>query len=263
MPAGRSTTKVGGTDEEIRLDGAGIRFGESWALQDISLTIRASERVALVGPSGAGKTTLLSLMNGSRTPTLGTVTVFGKGLAGLKRKELGRVQSRIGAIHQQFDLVGPLRVVHNVNAGRIARWSLGKALGSLIWPRGVNDVREALARVGIADKMFERTDRLSGGQLQRVAIARVLLQDPALILADEPIASLDPARARDTMDLLKQLATELGKTLVVSLHAFDYALSHCDRVIGLREGKLIFDAHSKDVTEAMASRLYRIKAGLG
>lgn len=242
----------------VTLSGAGVRFGDQWALRDVEFRLFPGERVALVGPSGAGKSTFLSLLNGTVTPTAGEVRVFGRDLAALKPAQLRRTQARLGTIHQQFDLVGPLRVIHNVNAGRLADWSVGRALLSLASPREARRVQEALGRVGLADKVYERTDHLSGGERQRVALARVLAQDPAAILADEPISSLDPVRGAEVMDLLRDLCIELNKTLVTSLHVFEYALSHCDRVVGLRQGRVIFDRPAGQVTKTMAADLYRI-----
>ncbi|MDP8938152.1 MAG: ATP-binding cassette domain-containing protein [Actinomycetota bacterium] len=235
-----------------------VRFGAVHALEGVDLDVAPGERVALVGPSGAGKSTLLGLLNGTLRPSSGRVEVLGRDLARLRPRELRAVQSRIGAVRQQFDLVGPLRVVHNVNAGRLGQWSLARAAWSLLSPRDVGAIDTALRRVGIPDKLHERIDRLSGGEQQRVALARVLVQDPAAILADEPISSLDPARGREVMDLLRDLAVERGRTLVVSLHAFEYAVSHCDRVVGLRGGRILFDAAADRVDAAMTDELYRI-----
>ena len=247
------------SDAAFSLRGAGVRFGALDALAEVDLEVAAGERVALVGPSGAGKTTLLSLLNGTVAPTSGTVRVLGTDLAAARPARRRAVQRRIGTVSQQFDLVGPLRVVHNVNAGRLGRWSLARAAWSLVSPLETASVEAALARVGVADKLHERTDRLSGGQQQRVALARVLVQDPAAVLADEPIASLDPTRAREVMDLLRDLGGEGGRTLVVSVHAFEYALSHFDRVVGLRAGRVVFDAPAAGVAGPMVEDLYRLE----
>lgn len=243
----------------VSLRGVSVRFGANQALEGIDLELRGGERVALAGPSGAGKTTLLALLNGSLSPTTGTVEVLGHDLAQLPPRELRRVQSRIGTVHQHFDLVGPLRVVHNVNAGRLPAWSLAKAMWSLVSPQEASGAEAALARVGVAEKLYERTDRLSGGQQQRVAVARALVQQPEILLADEPIASLDPGRSLEVMDLLRCLSAESGMTLVVSLHALAYARSHCDRIVGLRGGRIVFDAATPEVTEAMVASLYRLE----
>ena len=242
----------------FELQQAGKRYGDLWALRDASLRINAGERVALVGSSGAGKSTLLNLLNGSLVPDQGTVHVLGQELARLSPGQLRRVQRHIGTIYQQLHLVGTLSVIHNVNAGRLGRWSLLRAARALLRPLQVEEAEQALARVGIAEKLYERTDRLSGGQQQRVALARVLVQDPQAILADEPVASLDPERARRIMELLSTLSQELQKTLVVSLHTVDFALDFCDRVVGLRDGQIAFDVPAAEVTQEMLGEVYEI-----
>jgi phosphonate transport system ATP-binding protein len=228
------------------------------ALVDCSLTIQAGERVALIGPSGAGKSTLLNLLNGSLAPTTGQVLLLGQNVSTLRPRQLRRLQRLVGTVYQQHHLVSNLAVVHNVNAGHLGHWSLARALWSLCWPQQVETAAAALAQVGIADKLYARTDRLSGGQQQRVALARVLVQDPLAILADEPIASLDPQRSQDIMNLLRQLNETTGKTLVTSLHDVEFALIHCDRILGLRQGRLLFDLPSPQVTEAVMADLYRL-----
>jgi phosphonate transport system ATP-binding protein len=166
----------------------------------------------------------------------------------------------VGTIYQQLHLVGSLRVIHNVNAGRLGSWSALRALGSLLRPLEVEQARLALAGIGIENKLFERTDRLSGGEQQRVALARVLVQQPDLILADEPVSSLDPARSDEVMRLLTTVVTGSSRTLVVSLHDFDVARRRCDRVIGLRAGRVAFDLPAAQVTDALGVDLYRLSA---
>jgi phosphonate transport system ATP-binding protein len=186
------------------------------------------------------------------------VHVLGQDMAQLKTKELRAIQQRIGTVYQQFNLVDNLAVIHNVNAGQLGRWPLWRAVLSLIRPFDVQPAYEALGRVGIPEKLYMLTGKLSGGEQQRVALARALVQNPDAILADEPIASLDPERARELMDLLSLLAQEMGKTLVVSVHAIEYAYSHCERIIGLRNGRILFDAPSDQVPEAWVQSLYKI-----
>ncbi len=235
------------------------RFGDFQALAGINLRIRAGERVALVGPSGAGKTTLINLLNGSLLPSQGEVRVLGRDVARLPPRALRQVQRQIGTVYQQFHLVDNLRVIHNVNAGHLGRWSFLKAAISLIWPLEADTAAQALAQVGIPEKLYERTDQLSGGQQQRVALARVLVQNPAAILADEPISNVDPERSREIMDLLRLMNQQTGKTLVISLHAIEFAHSHCQRIIGLRQGRVLFDAPPPEVSPEMVEALYRIE----
>ncbi len=234
------------------------QFGNFPSLTDINLQIWHGDRVALVGPSGAGKSTLIGLLNGALLPTQGEVSVLGRHLAHLRPKLLRQVQRQVGTIYQQFHLVDNLRVIHNVNAGHLGRWSFFQAAISLIWPLEVEMAAKALTQVGIPEKLFERTDRLSGGQQQRVAIARVLVQNPTAILADEPISSLDPERSREIMDLLRQLSQETGKTLVTSLHAIEFARSHYQRIIGLRQGRIFFDTPAEALSDTMIEELYRL-----
>jgi phosphonate transport system ATP-binding protein len=233
------------------------QFGQFKALADVSLQIESGERVALVGASGAGKSTLLRLLNGTIFPTEGEVWALGRNLAQLRSRQLRHVQQQIGTVYQQFHLVDNLPVIHNVNAGHLGHWSFWRALASLIYPLEVETAAKALTQVGIPEKLYARTDRLSGGQQQRVALARVLVQDPAVILADEPIASLDPELSREIMDLLRDLSQSAGRTLVVSLHDIEFALSHCQRVIGLKQGSIAFDVPANQVTPAMFAALYQ------
>jgi phosphonate transport system ATP-binding protein len=247
------------TPAAFELRSVGVRFGGTTALAAVDLRIAPGERVALIGPSGAGKSSLLSLLNGTLVPSEGTVRALGRDLAQLRSGELRRLRRAIGTIHQQHDLVGPLRVVHNVNAGQLGRWPLWRAAWSLLSPRGIEQVSAALQRVGIAGKLNERTDRLSGGEQQRVAIARVLVQDPAAILADEPIASLDPERGRDVVDLLVELGQERQTTLVVSLHDVEIALERFQRIVGLRAGEVVIDAAPDEISPAAIAKLYELE----
>ncbi len=240
------------------LTGVSQRFGAFPALTDISIQISAGERVALVGPSGAGKSTLMRLLNGTIFPSDGKIRALGQEIIHLRPKQLRQLQGQIGTIYQQFHLVDTMRVIHNVNAGHLGSWSLAKSLLSLVWPRDVDVAAHALSQVGITEKLYEPTHQLSGGQQQRVAIARVLVQNPEVILADEPISNLDPERSREILDLLVKLSTDRNTTLIASLHAVEFALSHFERVIGLRQGKILFDAPANEVSPELIHNLYQI-----
>lgn len=242
------------------LERAGRRFGDVVALHDVSFTVWPGERVALVGPSGAGKSTLLALLNGSLSPTEGEVRVLGQPIARLDPDARRALQRQIGTMYQQFHLVDNLRVIHNVNAGHLARWSWGKSLLSLVWPLDRATAVRALAQVGIPEKLYARTGHLSGGQQQRVALARVLVQDPRVILADEPVSSLDPERGREMMRLLSELGAAAGRTLVVSLHLMELARTYCQRLIGLRAGEVVFDLPPEQVTAERITSLYQIES---
>ena len=227
------------------------------ALAPLSLTIREGEKVAIVGPSGSGKTTLLHILGGVIQPDTGSVALNGHALSDLKP---GReLSSLVGVIHQQFDLVPHLSVIHNVLAGRLGQWSVLRSLVSLFSPRDAHLAEEALARVGLSDKTHERASKLSGGEQQRVAIARLLVQNPRVIIADEPVSSLDPARARDVMRLLAGIAKESGKTLITSIHSVDLAREFFDRVIALRNGRLRFDIPIAEASDRLLGELYDLE----
>ncbi|MGY1839150.1 MULTISPECIES: phosphonate ABC transporter ATP-binding protein [unclassified Modestobacter] len=238
------------------MDGVSVRYGGTTALTGVDLTVGAGERVALVGPSGAGKSTLLGLVNGSVLPTAGSLEVLGADPAALRGPALRRLRARVGTVHQHLELVGQLRVVHNVNAGRLGDWSAARAAWSLVRPQGMPEVLAALAAVGLADRAYERTERLSGGQRQRVAVARLLVQGPELVLADEPASALDPVLADAVLGLLAGLATERGGALVASLHDPALALRHCTRVVGLVDGWVVLDAPAERLTVGDLAEFY-------
>lgn len=240
----------------VRLCGVDRRFGQRAALQGIDLTVKAGDRVALLGPSGAGKSTLLSLLNGSIRPTSGSVEVLGSDLSTVSPADLRALQRRIGTISQRLDLVDQVRVLHNVNAGRLGHWSVARSLAALVVPRADPIVTSALERVGMGWSVHERTERLSGGERQRVAIARLLVQKPDLVLADEPVSSLDPSRASEVLELLRS-ATPQG-TLVVSLHQPDLARRYCTRILGLQDGRVVVDRPAQDLEDSVIDDLYAL-----
>jgi phosphonate transport system ATP-binding protein len=227
------------------------------ALHEVDLTVAAGERIAVVGASGAGKSTLLGVLNGSVLPAAGAVRVLGADPSALRGRALRQLRARTGTVHQHLELAGPLRVVHNVNAGRLGSWSAARAAWSLVRPAGLEDVRTALERVGLADRMFERTDRLSGGQRQRVALARLLVQRPDLVLADEPASALDPALADLALGLLGEPSAR-GGALLACLHDPALALRHCDRVVGLTAGRLTLDAPAAALSLVELERFYGV-----
>ncbi|MBI2204071.1 MAG: phosphonate ABC transporter ATP-binding protein [Candidatus Rokubacteria bacterium] len=232
-------------------------FGrETSALDGVTLHVAPGEHVAVIGPSGAGKTTLFRLLNLALRPTSGSLRFEGADVATLSDAALRQARTRIGTIYQQQNLVGRLRVVHNVLAGHLGRWSTAAALASLVRPREVETASAALARVGIGEKLYARTDELSGGQQQRVAIARVLVQDPDVVLADEPVSSVDPSLAVTLITLLRDLSDESRKTLLVNLHSVDLALSFFPRIVGVRAGRVAFDLPPDRVTVDLLEALY-------
>ncbi len=243
----------------VQLDQISLRHGALEALRQVSLRIDAGERVALLGPSGAGKTSLLSIINTSVAPSSGTLHIFGQQPVDLTPHDRRTLRCRIATVHQGLHLPGSLRVIHNVNAGRLGEWSTRRALWSLARPRETEHARAALDELGIVEMLWRRTDTLSGGERQRVALARMMVQGADLVLADEPIANLDPARSRDVVAALvaaAQPADGSQRALVVSLHAIDLATEFFDRVIGLKGGRIAFDLPAKGVTDEIADDLY-------
>lgn len=229
-------------------------YGENRALSSLSLCIQKGERIALIGPSGAGKSTLLNILAMIIQPDSGEYLLDGKTSSQYKAgKTLAR---KLGIIRQQFDLVPNLPVIHNVLAGRLGEWGFFRSTLSFFIPQDKNMAIHALDRVGLLEKVYEKTSNLSGGQQQRIALARLLVQRPEIILADEPVASLDPARAEDIISKLVQLAEEENQTLITSLHSVELAAKYFDRIIALRDGKIFFDLPTNEVTEHMLADLY-------
>ena len=226
------------------------------ALKHVSLRLEAGEQVAVIGPSGAGKTSLLRVAATSLRPSEGRVEVLAMNPWQLGASGLRGLRARIGMVHQAPPIPLRLRVVTAVLAGRLGVWSSGRALASLLYPGDIEGAREVLARFDLADRLFDRCDRLSGGQLQRVGIARVLYQRPALLLADEPVSALDPVLADAAVGQLVAQAAASGATLVASLHAVDLALKWFARIVGMRDGEVVFDAPARDVNETMLHELY-------
>ncbi len=231
------------------------------ALDGLTLRVAAGERVAIIGPSGAGKTSLLRLAGMSLRPTAGRVGVLGSDPWAIAPRALRGLRARVGLVHQAPPVPPRLRVVTAVLAGRLGSWSVARALASLVWPVDAAGAHEALGRLGLADRLFDRCDRLSGGQLQRVGIARVLYQAPDLILADEPVSALDPTLADRAVGALVAQSQASGAALVASLHAVDLALRWFPRIVGLRDGTLRFDLPAADVTRELLSALYAAEGG--
>ncbi len=230
------------------------------ALRGVSLQVARGERVAIIGPSGAGKSTLLNLMATALRPQDGGIALLGEQPWQLPRGALRRLRARIGLMHQAPPLPGRQRVVTAVLAGRLGQWPAWKSLVSLLYPADIGGAREVLDALGMADYLFSHCDRLSGGQLQRVGLARVLYQQPELVLADEPVSSLDPALSELAMRVLHQRSRP-DATMVVSLHAVDVALRWFPRIIGIRDGTVAFDLPAAEVGEQVLADLYAAEAG--
>ncbi|WP_318505617.1 phosphonate ABC transporter ATP-binding protein [Bacillus sp. T3] len=241
----------------IEINQISKQFERKIALSSLSFAVKKGELIALIGPSGAGKTTLLNILAAILKADQGELLVDGKTLQQYANQK-DRAK-KIGMIRQQFDLVGQLAVIHNVLAGRLVDWGFFKSLFSLFIPQEKQTALHALNRVGLADKLYERTANLSGGEQQRVALARLLMQKPEIILADEPVASLDPSRAEDILRILTTLAREENQTVIASLHSVEYAKKYFSRLIALKDGQLFFDLPADSVTNEQLQELYQLK----
>jgi phosphonate transport system ATP-binding protein len=241
----------------IRIEGLSTRFApDVLALDEVSLSVRAGEVVVLLGLSGSGKSTLLRHVDGLQPVMSGAVHVLGTDVGAASGAQLRRLRRRIGFVFQQFHLVGSLTVLENVCTGALGRLR-GPRLGLPTYPRQLR--REALAhldRVGLLRQAFQRADTLSGGQQQRVAVARALMQRPEILLADEPVASLDPESAAQVMRLIRDIGVEQNLTVLCSLHQVDLALSWGDRVVGLRAGQVVLDTPARGLGRDQAMAVY-------
>jgi phosphonate transport system ATP-binding protein len=234
------------------------REGVTRALDGLSLSVRGGERVALIGKSGAGKTTLFRLLNATLRPTRGRLLFDGRDVGQMSSRELRAMRRRVGTVYQQHYLVPSLSALDNALCGRLGGWSLWRTARSIVRParRDVEEAEHVLELVGLADKLRERADSLSGGQQQRLAVARVLMQRPDVILADEPVASLDPGLADSVMGLLHEVADDGRRTLLVALHNVELALSYFPRVVALRDGAVAFDAEAAGLTREALGEFY-------
>jgi len=231
-------------------------FGEVRACDGVDLTVGGGELVGLLGRSGSGKSTLLRHLNGLTRPDAGTVRVLGTDVTGARGPALRALRRRVGVVFQQFNLVGRLTVLENVLTGALGRVR-GPRYGLITWSRADRaDAIVQLDRVGLADRAYQRAESLSGGQQQRVAIARMLMQRPELVLADEPVASLDPETAASVMDLLFRICVEDSLTIVCTLHQIELALSWTRRVVGLRDGAVVLDAPTHTLDTERLRELY-------
>ncbi|NEZ03159.1 phosphonate ABC transporter ATP-binding protein [Wenzhouxiangella sp. XN201] len=241
----------------IRFTDAGVTYpGGTVGMKNLNLEIEPGEFVVIVGSSGAGKSTLLRAINGLNRLTSGTVEIDGESVSQYEGRELRRLRKRIGMIFQDFRLIKRLSVINNVLIGRLAHVPGWRAMLNL-WPQYDRDIAlKALERVGIPEKAWARASTLSGGQQQRVGIARALAQEPAIILADEPVASLDPVTTHQIMRDLVRINRDLGITTLVNLHFLDLAREYGQRIIGLKAGELVYDGSAKTVTDEDFREIY-------
>ncbi|MCC8949442.1 MULTISPECIES: phosphonate ABC transporter ATP-binding protein [Bradyrhizobium] len=242
------------------VEGLTCRFGTKAAVDNASFSIAPGSFVGVIGRSGAGKSTLLRMINRLADPTSGRILFEGTDVTALRGKELRRWRARSAMIFQQFNLVGRLDVLTNVLMGRLAQIPSWRSLAQ-VWPEQDRALAlSALEQFDIAQLAAQRADQLSGGQQQRVAIARALVQEPDIILADEPIASLDPRNTKIVMDALLRINKHFGITVLCNLHSLDLARTYCDRLVGMAAGRVVFDGAPAALTDHIARELYDLEA---
>lgn len=240
----------------LRIDKLTKRFGDNIAVNAATLDVDKPAMIGIIGRSGAGKSTLLRMINRLTDASGGRILFQGRDIAALTGGAKRAWQSDCAMIFQQFNLVPRMDVVSNVLHGTLNRRSTLATLFNLYPAADIHRAIDILDRLGIAAQAPKRAEALSGGQQQRVAIARALMQDPAIILADEPIASLDPMNAQVVMQALRRIHEEDGRTVICNLHTLDTARRYCDRVVGMRDGRIVFDGLPEQLTTGVAREIY-------
>lgn len=240
----------------LEIKGLSKHFAATKAVDDVTVSIPNGQMVGIIGRSGAGKSTLLRMLNRLADPTGGQIVFKERDVATIKGRELLKWRSECAMIFQQFNLVGRLDVITNVLTGRMYHHGFASSMLKSYSPAERAFAIYALDRLTMAHTATQRADTLSGGQQQRVAIARALVQEPKILLADEPIASLDPMNAKVVMDALRSINQEDQITVVCNLHTLDTARRYCDRVIGMAAGKVVFDGKAEDLTMDVAREIY-------
>ena len=226
------------------------------ALKNVSLEIKQGEFVAIIGLSGAGKSTLLRTINRMHDISEGSLTVNGQEVNDLSGKDLRKFRRKVGMVFQSFNLVTRTTVINNVLTSRVPDMPLWKSIIGLYSKEDKVIALEALDKVGILDKAYVRADQLSGGEQQRVALARTLAQKPEIILADEPVAALDPITAKQVMDDFKKINKELNMSVLINIHHVDLALKYADRVIGIKAGEIVYDGPATKVDSEVLKQIY-------
>ncbi|ROS02066.1 phosphonate transport system ATP-binding protein [Sinobacterium caligoides] len=229
---------------------------EQPVLRDISFKVEAGEFVVVLGPSGAGKSTLLRCINHLTLPSGGAILINGEDCSGKNRRAQRQLRQRVAMVFQHHNLIERLSVIKNVLTGRMARVPFWACLLQLFPSADVEACRLAIKQVGLEEKTLARADSLSGGQKQRVGIARALAQEPELILADEPVASLDPKSSRETLSYLREVSQKRNIAVLCNLHQIDYAMEYATRIIGLSDGKLVFDDLPQNLTPEVIEAIY-------
>ncbi len=240
----------------LHIEGLTKRFGAKTAVDAATIRVEASSMIGIIGKSGAGKSTLLRMLNRLTSSSDGSISFEGREVSSLTGADKRRWQSECAMIFQQFNLVPRMDVVSNVLHGTLNKRSTLATMFNLYPSEDIHKAIEILDRLGIAEQAPKRAEALSGGQQQRVAIARALMQDPKIILADEPIASLDPMNAQIVMEALRRIHDEDGRLVICNLHTLDTARRYCDRVIGMRDGRIVFDGTPEQLTTGVARDIY-------
>ena len=240
----------------LKINNLTKKFGSNIAVNSVSLDVEKPIMLGIIGASGAGKSTLLRMINRLETQTSGSISFDGLSVSDLKGAAKAEWQSNCAMIFQQFNLVPRMDVVSNVLHGTLNKQSTISTFFNLYPRSDIHTAIEILDRLGVAEHAAKRAEALSGGQQQRVAIARALMQDPKIILADEPIASLDPMNAQIVMETLRRIHDEDGRTVIANLHTLDTARKYCGRVIGMRNGHVVFDGTPSELTTEVARKVY-------
>jgi phosphonate transport system ATP-binding protein len=232
------------------------RGGESPAVENLSFSMKKGEMIGIIGPSGAGKSTLLRCINRLVSPTAGRIFIEGEEITGASAARVRSLRRRVGMVFQHHNLVSRLTVMQNVMHGRLGYMSTLDGVLGRYSRADKQQAVEILRQTGLGDFLYHRAGELSGGQRQRVGIVRALMQRPAILLCDEPIASLDPASAQVVMDLIRDVCRENGIACIVNLHQVDAALKYADRIIGMHKGGIVFDGPTGELTESMIEKIY-------
>ncbi len=244
----------------IKFEDVGKKYPNGFeGLKHVNLTIEQGEFVAIIGLSGAGKSTLIRTINRMHDVTSGKLTVDDVDVMSLSGKQLRRFRRKIGMIFQSFNLITRTTVIKNVLTAFVPDMPWFRSTFGIYTKEEKITALECLDKVGILDKAFVRADQLSGGQQQRVALARTLAQNPQIILADEPVAALDPVTAKQVMDDFKRINEEMNISILINIHHVDLALKYATRVVGIREGEIVYDGPAKDVDKDVLSQIYKGK----